>query len=104
MLITVEILKRVNGSIATGTPMSLHDLIPECALDEAVLKEAMGNLDKPVSSMSVFFEAMIAYVDEVQKRVKVMSECYNAIQKLQMKYSLIEATSDLPDPPIVWKE
>lgn len=102
MLVTVDVLKKMNDSIASGNPPLISDLISECALDEAILKESVGDLGKSISSMTVFFQTMTAYLAEVQKRVKVMSECYFAIQKLQLKYSIIEATPDVQDPPIVW--
>ncbi|MDL2264693.1 hypothetical protein LJC31_08590 [Synergistaceae bacterium OttesenSCG-928-I11] len=104
MIVTVEVMKRVNASVASGNYMSTGELASACMLDETVLRSAVGDLDKPVKSMTVFFQALSSYLTELQKRVKMMSECYTAIQKLQMKHDLISATADAPDPAIVWQE
>lgn len=45
---------------------------------------------------------MDAYLKELHKRVKMLNECYMAIQKLQIENDIIEASQELPDPPIIW--
>jgi gamma-glutamylcysteine synthetase len=97
-------MKRINASVASGDFLPIREISKACMLDETILSSAVGDLDKPVKSMTFFFQALSSYLTELQKRVKMMSECYAAIQKLQMKHNVISVTADMPDPAIVWNE
>jgi hypothetical protein len=100
----MEVLKKINASVASGNYLQVREISNECMLDETILRSAISDLDKPVKSMTFFFQVLSSYLAELQKRVKIMSECYTAIQKLQMKHSVISVTADVPDPAIVWTE
>jgi hypothetical protein len=102
MIITIDMMKKLNDSLAEAKPLSFLELAKECYLDEKLLSFIIGELDKPVPSMKMFFSAMDDYLAEMRKRVKMLDECYTAIQKAQIEQSIITATSDSPDPPIVW--
>lgn len=103
MNITIGMMKKVNATVKSGSFLAMRDLIDECGLDEGVLQTAVGDLDAKVKSMSGFFDAMHKYVAQLDNRLKMMKECYQAIQKLQADNELIEITPEIPDPPIIWR-
>jgi hypothetical protein len=100
VIITIDILKKINGSIASGKFLTMGEIAQECCLDEKVLEVVAGDLNSGISSMNFFLKAMDAYLVETQKRVKMLNECYNAIQKLQLTHGIIKKGSG--DPPIFW--
>lgn len=102
MIISVEIMKNINSAIASGNFIPISQLEQDCALDGNILKTVAGDVDKPITSMSLFFSTIASYLSEVQKRVKMMNECYAAIQKLQIKHNIIEATAENQEPAIIW--
>ena len=102
MIINIEVMKRINASVASGSYMPISQLEKECALDGDVLKVVAGDVEKPVTSLNFFFRTISAYLAEMQKRVKMMDECHAAIQKLQIENKIIEATEENPEPAIVW--
>ena len=99
MRITVDILKKINSSVATGDLLPIGQFAKECGLDEDLLKTVAGSLDEPVVSVNYFFATMESYVSEVQKRIRMLSECYSAIQKLQMDNGIIKNGDQ---PAIIW--
>jgi chromosomal replication initiation ATPase DnaA len=100
VIITIDILKKINGSIASGKFLTMGEIAQECCLDEKVLEVVAGDLNSNISSMNKFLKTVDAYLIETQKRVKVLSECYNAIQKLQVSHGIIKKGAS--DPPIIW--
>jgi hypothetical protein len=102
VIITIDILKKINGSIASGKFLILGEIAKECCLDEKVLEVVAGDLSRGISSMGFFLKTMDAYLSEIQKRVKMLGECYNAIQKLQIEHGVIKKPPKDGDPPIVW--
>ncbi|MDR1650478.1 MAG: hypothetical protein LBR87_01670 [Synergistaceae bacterium] len=102
MVITIDIMKKINGAIASGSMVSLREIAKECYLDERLLESVIGEIDGPVKSMKFFFSCIERYITETQKRVKMLDECYTAIQQAQLKAKAINATKELPDPPIIW--
>jgi hypothetical protein len=100
MIITIDIMKKINNSIASAKYMSLSDMAKECYLDEKLLESVVGELDKPLTSMRAFFSMIEEYITATQKRVKMLNECYNAIQRAQIDSGAIAA--DVQDPPILW--
>jgi hypothetical protein len=100
VIITIDILKKINGSIASGKFFTMGEIAQECCLDEKVLEVVGGDLNNNVTSMNTFLKTMDAYLSEMQKRVKMLNECYNAIQKLQLTHGVIKKGAG--DPPIVW--
>jgi hypothetical protein len=101
VIITIDILKKINGSIANGTLLTMREIAKECCLDEKVLGVVSGDLDKKVVSMNFFLNTIDAYLAETRNRVKILNECYSAIQKLQIDHGVIKKTAD-GDPPILW--
>jgi hypothetical protein len=101
VIITIDILKKINGSIADGKFFTMGEIAKECCLDEKVLEVVSGDLGQNVSSMNFFLNTMDAYLSETRKRVKMLSECYNAIQKLQLEHGVIDKSSG-EDPSILW--
>ncbi|MDR1917264.1 MAG: hypothetical protein LBQ58_11915 [Synergistaceae bacterium] len=102
MIITIDIMKKLNDSFATNSLMSFADMAKECYLDEKLLSFLIGELDMPITSMKIFFATIDEYLAEMQKRAKMLSECYTAIQHVQIEQSIIKTTPDVPDPPILW--
>ncbi|MDR1965654.1 MAG: hypothetical protein LBQ36_02990 [Synergistaceae bacterium] len=102
MVITIDILKKINSSIASGSFMTMRELACDCYLDEKILERIFGSLEQPVRSMGLFFSTINQYIAEMQKRVKMLNECYTAVQKAQIAGSAIKATQKNPDPPIIW--
>lgn len=102
MIITIDILKKINGSIASNTFYTIRELARECYMDEKVLEVVTGDLGREVSSMGNFLEMVELYIVEMQKRVRILNECYHAIQKLQVDNGIIDKTGEIPDPPIIW--
>lgn len=103
VIVTVEVLKKINGSLVSGQAFTVGDMARECALDEAILKAVEKDLSRPLESVNAFFQLMASYLSEMQKRVKIMSECYTAIQKLQIKHAVISTSAERQFPPIVWE-
>jgi hypothetical protein len=101
VIITIDILKKINGSIADGKFLTIGEIAKECCLDEKVLEVVSGDLGQNISSMNFFLDAMDAYLSETRKRVKMLGECYNAIQKLQLEHGVIDKSLG-GDPPILW--
>jgi hypothetical protein len=102
MVITVDILKKINRLIASGNCPTLSQVAEECSLDEKMLTHVCGDLGRTVPSMVFFFSAMESYLEEMGKRLKMMSECYRAIQKMQIENGFIKPL-DKPDvTPIIW--
>jgi hypothetical protein len=101
LIITIDILKKINGSIADGKFLTMKEIAKECCLDEKILEVVSGDLGKSVSSVNFFLKTMDAYLSETRKRVKMLNECYSAIQKLQIDHGVI-SNSAQGDPPIVW--
>lgn len=104
MIINVEIMKKINSTIDSGDFMPISQLEQECALDANVLKIVTEDLDKPLTSMNFFFKILLAYIGEMEKRVKMMDECYAVIQKLQIENKIIDATPDNQEPAIIWMD
>jgi hypothetical protein len=52
--------------------------------------------------MKFFLKIIDEYLSETQKRVKMLGECYHAIQKLQIEHGVIEKLPEGGDPPIIW--
>ena len=102
MIINIEVMKRINASVASGSYIPISQLGKECALDGDILKIVAGDVEKPVTSLNLFFRTITAYLAEMQKRVKIMDECHAAIQKLQIEHKIIEVTEENPEPAIVW--
>ncbi|MDR1471924.1 MAG: hypothetical protein LBS75_05315 [Synergistaceae bacterium] len=102
MIITIDIMKKLNDSLVSSSPLSFADLAKECYLDEKLLACLIGELDRPVTSMKTFFSAVDDYLVEMRRRVKMLDECYTAIQHAQMEQAIITVTPDDPAPPIVW--
>jgi hypothetical protein len=101
VIITIDILKKINGSITDGALLTMREIAKECCLDEKVLEVVSGDLEKKVASMRFFLKTIDAYLIETRNRVKILSECYSAIQKLQIDHGVIKKTGD-GDPPILW--
>jgi hypothetical protein len=101
VIITIDILKKINGSIANGKFFTMREIAKECCLDEKVLEVVSGDLGKDVSSMNFFLKTIDAYLSETRKRVKMLNECYSVIQKLQIDHGVISG-SESEDPPIRW--
>ncbi|MDR3354534.1 MAG: hypothetical protein LBO21_05805 [Synergistaceae bacterium] len=102
MVITVDILKKINRLIASGNYPTLGQVAAECSLDKKMLTHVCGDLGRTVPSMIFFFNAMESYLEETAKRLKMMSECYRAIQKMQIENGFIKP-QDKPDvTPIIW--
>jgi hypothetical protein len=101
VIITIDILKKINGSIAGGRFLTMREIAKECCLDEKVLEVVSGDLGRDVSSMNFFLKTMDAYLSETRKRVKMLNECYSAIQKLQIDHGVIDKSAG-GDPPILW--
>jgi hypothetical protein len=101
VIITIDILKKINGSIAVGKLLTMSEIAKECCLDEKVLEVVCGDLALGVSSMTSFLRTIDAYLTETRKRVKMLNECYTAIQKLQIEHGVIDKTES-EDPPILW--
>jgi hypothetical protein len=95
-------MKKINGAIASGNYASLREIASECCLDEKILESVIGEIDKPIKSMKFFFSMVDQYIQEVQKRVKMLGECYAAVQMAQLGSSAIKKTKELPDPPVIW--
>lgn len=103
MIVTVEMMKRINAGIASKKYLLMRDIANGCSLDPLALEAAIESLDTPVTSMSVFFDALSSYIIELENRMKMMSECYKAIQKLQIDNEIITVTDEDPDPAIIWR-
>jgi hypothetical protein len=101
VIITIDILKKINGSIAAGEFLLMREIAKECCLDEKVLEAVSGDLGKEISSMGLFLKTIDLYIIETRNRVKMLNECYKAIQKLQIDNGVIKKTAD-GDPPILW--
>jgi hypothetical protein len=101
VIITIDILKKINGSIAAGELLTMGEIAKECCLDEKVLEVVSGDLGKKIASMGFFLNTIDSYLVETRKRVKMLNECYNAIQKLQIEHGVIKETEG-GDPPILW--
>jgi hypothetical protein len=101
VIITIDILKKINGSIVAGELISMGEIAKECCLDEKVLEAVAGDLGKKISSMGFFLRTIDSYIIETRNRVKMLNECYQAIQKLQIDNGIIKKTAD-GDPPILW--
>lgn len=102
MIITIDMLRRINSSVASGDLLTLGQLAEECGLDVKILELLFGDLTQKVPSMAFFFNTMEDYLKELHKRIKILSECYTAIQRLQIENNIIEASQEASDPPIVW--
>lgn len=102
MIITVDVLKKVNGAIAEGRPLSLAEMADECALDAKTLELVAGDLSQKITGMSFFFATVKSYLVEMDKRVKKLSDRYREIQWLQSESGVIRTTQEMPDPPIKW--
>jgi len=102
MVITIDIMKKINGSIASGNFISLREIARDCYLDEKIFESITGELDRPIKSMKFFFSSIDQYILETQKRVKMLGECYSAVQAAQLSGNVIKATNELSDPPILW--
>ncbi len=102
MIITVDVLKKVNGAIAEGKPLSLAEMADECALDARMLELVAGDLSRKITGMSFFFAMVKSYLIEMDKRVKKLSDRYREIQWLQSESGAIKVTPETPDPPINW--
>lgn len=103
MNITIDTMKKINATVKSGKYLTMGDLVGECGLDEGVLQMAVGDLAAQIKSMTGFFDAMNSYIAQLSNRLKMMSECYLAIQKLQLDNDMIEKTPEMPDPPIIWR-
>lgn len=104
MIVSVAMMKKVNAGVMSGNYLTLDDVARGCSLDPSAMSSAAGGeLDRPIKSMGEFFEALDAYIAEISKRLKMMSECYTAIQKLQIEHEMITKTDENPDPPIIWR-
>ena len=104
MIISIEIMKRINATVTSGKHMPISQLVKECGLDADLLGLVAGDLEQPLTSMNLFFRMIASYLAEMQKRVKMMGECYTAIQKLQIEHKIIEVTADDKEPAIVWTD
>lgn len=103
MIVTVDMMKRVNAAILSGKHMTKADLVDGCMLDQGALEAAVGALDAPIKTMTEFFEVLDEYIAELQNRLKMMGECYKAIQKLQIDNEIIKMTDEDTDPAIIWR-
>lgn len=103
MNISVEMMKRINAGIASKNYLTVRDMISGCDLDEKALEAAAGNLDTQLTTMTLFFDTLSSYLAEIDNRMKMMSECYKAIQKLQLDNDMIHISDETPDPAIIWR-
>ena len=103
VIVTVEVLRKINSVLASGQVFSVADMARECSLDETILKVVEKDFSRPLESVNAFFRLVSAYLAEMQKRVKIMDECYTAIQQLQLKHAVIKASTGVQNPPIVWE-
>ena len=67
MIITIDILKKINGSIELNTFYTIRELARECYMDEKVLEAVAGDLGREVSSIGGFLNMMESYIMEMQK-------------------------------------
>lgn len=102
MVITLDILKKIDHAIVNGKPLSLSEIGEECCLDSEILTFVAGELSQEISCMDFFFSTLVSYLVEMDKRVKRMNKQYKAIQSMQIMNGTIEATSAFPDPPVKW--
>jgi hypothetical protein len=102
VVITVDILKKVNSSLVSGNHLTLGQIAEECSLDEKMLMHVCGDLGRKVSSMGFLFSTLDSYLEEVSKRMKMMSECYRAIQKMQIENGIVKPFEKPDATPIVW--
>jgi hypothetical protein len=79
----------------------MGEIAKECCLDEKLLEVVSGDLSQNISSMNYFLKTVDAYLTETRKRIKMLNECYNAIQKIQLEHGVIDKNED-GDPPILW--
>lgn len=103
MIITVDVLKKINGAIAKGEPLSLSQVADECSLDAKMLSLVAGDLSQKITGMRSFFTTMQLYLVEMDKRVKRLEAKYKEIQSLQIASGMIEATGTMSDPPLEWQ-
>lgn len=103
VIVTLEIMKKINAGIASQNFLTFEDILTGCSLDRGTLETVVEDLSKQVTSMSIFFDTMESYVAELDNRLKMMAECYKAIQKLQIDNQIISPTDEIPDPAIVWR-
>jgi len=102
LIITVDILKKINNSAASGKPLPASEVASLCSLDEKLLQRACGKLDQPVQSLNAFFRMMDAYLKETADRIKALGDCCASIQKLQAERGVIKQGAKGKDAPIVW--
>lgn len=104
MNITVDMMKKINAGIASKKYLTVKDIAAGCSLDAGALEAAADeDMDKQITSMTMFFDILSAYLAEIDNRMKMMNECYKAIQKLQMDNDMIQVTDETPDPAIIWR-
>ena len=102
MIITVDILKKINNAIEDGKPLTLAEVGGECSLDLGMLSLVAGDLSQNINGMDSFFLTIESYLIEMDKRVKKMSKLYKGIQQMQIQNGTIAAAGMIADPPIRW--
>lgn len=103
MNITVDMMKKVNAGIASKKYVTMQEVADQCALDPSVLEAAVDSLEAEITTMDMLFEALSKYLEELSGRLKMMLECYRAIQKLQIDNEVIYISDEHPDPAIIWR-
>jgi hypothetical protein len=102
VVITVDILKKINNSIASGNYLTIGQIAKECSLDEKMLTHVCGDLSRYITSMGFLFSTIDSYLEEMHKRMRMMGDCYRAIQKMQLDNGVIKPWQNPAETPILW--
>lgn len=54
MIIAIDMLKKINGSVASGNLLTIGELADECGLDVKILEILTGDLSQTIPSMNFF--------------------------------------------------